>query len=93
MGWMVRNGHAEIAICDVQPKHLERAKSKVKEFQESEPQFLDSWKTACNKEIADLVVIATPWRHHALMAIHAMEMGLHVATEVPMHIRSMRTWN
>lgn len=85
MGWMVRNGHAEItAICDVQPKHLERAKSKVKEFQASEPQFLDTWKMACDTEIADLVVVATPWRFHASMAIYAMKMGLHVATEVPM---------
>lgn len=91
MGWMVKNGHAEVtAICDVQSEYLERAKTKVKGFQESEPLVVDGssndseWKRVCDKEIADLVVIATPWRYHAPMAMHAMEMGLHVATEVPM---------
>lgn len=91
MGWLVKNGHAEItAVCDAQPKYLERAKSKIKEFQESAPLIVDGstnvdeWKRVCDKEIADLVVIATPWRLHAPMAIYAMEQGLHVATEVPM---------
>ena len=46
----------------------------------------DAWKRACDAELADLVVIATPWHLHTAMALHAMEQGLHAASEVPIAV-------
>lgn len=91
LDWLVRNNHCEIvAICDVQPKYIERAKSIISKFQTVEPRVIDgsedemAWKEMCNIDIADLLLVATPWRWHAPMAKYAMEQGIHVATEVPM---------
>ena len=91
LDWLVRNNHCEIvAICDVQPKYIERAKSTISKFQSTEPRVFDgsqdemTWKEMCNTDLVDLLLVATPWRWHAPMATHAMEQGIHVATEVPM---------
>ena len=91
LDWLVRNNHCEIvAICDVQPKYIERTKSIISKFQTLEPRVIDgsedemAWKEMCNIDIADLLLVATPWRWHAPMAKYAMERGIHVATEVPM---------
>ena len=87
--WLVQQGHAEItALCDVQAPYVARAAEKVATFQSSAPLLLDdasgeAWRQACNPDVADLVVIATPWHLHTTMAIHAMEQGLHAASEVP----------
>lgn len=90
LSWLVSNGHAEIvSICDVQPAFLDRAEARIAKFQSAVPRRIDgssdenAWKKACNPEEADLVIIATPWRWHAPMAMYAMAQGLHVATEVP----------
>ena len=87
--WLVTQGHAEITVlCDVQPAYVQRAADKVASFQTAVPMRIDDpsgdgWRQACNPEIADLVVIATPWHLHTPMALHAMEQGLHAASEVP----------
>ena len=42
LDWLVRNNHCEIvAICDVQPKYIERAKSTISKFQSTEPRVFD----------------------------------------------------
>jgi len=89
--WFVKNNHCEIvAICDVQPKYIERAKSIISKFQSTEPKIVNgsqnelAWREMCNIDLADLLLVATPWRWHAPMAKYAMERGIHVATEVPM---------
>lgn len=91
LNWLVRNNHCEIvAICDVQKKHIERAQSRISKFQNTSPQVVDgssnenAWMQICDPDLADLLLIATPWRWHAPMATYAMEQGLHAATEVPM---------
>ncbi len=87
--WLVQQGHAEItALCDVQAPYVARAAEKVATFQSRVPLLLDdpsgeAWRRACDPDIADLVVIATPWHLHTPMALHAMERGLHAASEVP----------
>ena len=87
--WLVTQGHAEITVlCDVQPAYVERAAEKVASFQTAAPMRIDDpsgegWRQACNPALADLVVIATPWHLHTPMALHAMEQGLHAASEVP----------
>ena len=87
--WLVTQGHAEIvALCDVQAEYVTRAADKVSTFQSSTPLLIDDasgegWRQACDPEVADLVVIATPWHLHTPMALYAMEQGLHAASEVP----------
>ena len=67
LDWLVRNNHCEIvAICDVQPKYIERAKSIISKFQTVEPRVIDgsedemAWKEMCNIDIPDLLLVATP---------------------------------
>ncbi|MBM55171.1 MAG: acetylgalactosaminidase [Euryarchaeota archaeon] len=91
LNWLVRNEHCEIvAICDVQKRYLDRASERIAKFQSKSPLVVDgssdknAWQQMCNPELADLLLIATPWRWHAPMAKYAMEQGLHTATEVPM---------
>lgn len=43
----------------------------------------DAWKRLCERDDIDLVYICTDWKHHAEMAVYAMEQGKHVAVEVP----------
>lgn len=90
LSWLVRHNHAEIvAICDVQPEFLDRAEESIAKFQSSAPRRVDgssdenAWQNMCNTEEADLLLVTSPWKWHAPMAIYAMEKGLHVATEVP----------
>ena len=92
LDWLVQKGHAEITVlCDVQPEYVSRAAEKVATFQLRTPLLIDepsadAWKRACDAELADLVVIATPWHLHTPMALHAMEQGLHAASEVPIAV-------
>ena len=92
LDWLVQKGHAEITVlCDVQPEYVSRAAEKVATFQSRTPLLIDdpsgdAWKRACDAELADLVVIATPWHLHTPMALHAMEQGLHAASEVPIAV-------
>ncbi len=75
------------ALCDLRKervevvqKILEKAKlPKAAEYSGSE----DAWKQLCERKDIDLVYIATDWKHHAPMALYAMDKGKHVAIEVP----------
>ena len=77
LDWLVQQGHAEITVlCDVQAAYVKRAAEKVATFQLRTPLLIDApsdeaWKRACDPELADLVVIATPW--HLLLWPYAME--------------------
>jgi glycosyl hydrolase family 109/GFO/IDH/MocA oxidoreductase family protein len=43
----------------------------------------EAWKEMLQRDDIDLVTIATPWEHHAPMALYAMQQGKHVAIEMP----------
>lgn len=43
----------------------------------------ETWKDLCARDDLDFIYVATPPFCHAEMALHAMESGKHVATEVP----------
>lgn len=53
----------------------------------------DAWKELCERDDIDLVYIATDWKHHAEMAVYAMEQGKHVAVEVPGAMTLDEIWN
>ncbi len=76
-----------IAICDKYPQKVDEAQKKIlnmsrpkaAEYSGSE----EAWKGLCERNDIDLIYICTPWKWHAPMALHAMNQGKHVATEVP----------
>lgn len=86
--WLIGQGHAEItAISDINPDKVQRALDRIAQFQTNAPQVFtgddNAWKEACTTDVADMVLICTPWEWHTPMAAHAMRQGLHAASEVP----------
>ncbi len=52
----------------------------------------DSWKKMLQEVKPDMVVIATPWKLHAPMAIEAMKSGAHAFVEVPLALTNEELW-
>ena len=75
------------AICDTEQLVLDRAAKIMSELGEAEPGLYTgddySYRKLLDREDVDIVVIATPWRWHAIMAAEAMESGKHAFVEVP----------
>ncbi|QXD32099.1 Gfo/Idh/MocA family protein [Candidatus Pelagisphaera phototrophica] len=53
----------------------------------------DSWKQMLRERKPDMVVIATPWKLHAPMAIEAMKAGVHAFVEVPLALTNKEMWD
>lgn len=76
-----------IALCDLDSANVERCQrildnaglERVASYSGEE----DAWKQLVERDDIDLVYIATDWKHHAPMALYAMENGKHTAIEVP----------
>ncbi len=76
-----------VALCDLLSERVESAQKILKKagfpvavsYSGSE----EAWKVLCNRKDIDLVYIATDWKHHASIAVYAMEHGKNVAIEVP----------
>lgn len=86
--WLVQEGHAEItAISDINPDKVRKAQAQIGAFQSATPAIFtgsdDAWQEAMRADVADLALICTPWELHTPMALHAMNNGLHAASEVP----------
>lgn len=75
------------ALCDLYADRVDRAIDSIGEFSDHDPDAYsgseDAWKQVCAREDIDLVYTATPWDLHAPIAVHAMEQGKHVFTELP----------
>ncbi|HCD53476.1 MAG TPA: acetylgalactosaminidase, partial [Balneolaceae bacterium] len=96
--WLVENDRAEIvALCDVQPKKVEAASSKLANWQTAKPTFYsdkpDDWKKLAQQDNVDLLLICTPWNMHTPMALFGMRNGKHVASEVPIGYSLEDLWN
>lgn len=86
--YLVEKDHAEIvALSDIQKNKTENAADILSQWQSSSAiiynKSKDDWKNLVKRDDIDLLVIATPWKLHAAMAIFGMEQGKHVACEVP----------
>ena len=75
------------AICDTEQLVLDRAAKIMSELGEAEPGLYTgddyAYRKLLDRGDVDIVVIATPWRWHAIMAAEAMESGKHAFVEVP----------
>lgn len=75
------------ALCDIHPDRVDKSQEILKKANFPEAAGYsgsnDAWKELCDRDDIDLVYIVTDWKHHAEMAVYAMEKGKHVAVEVP----------
>jgi predicted dehydrogenase len=53
----------------------------------------NGWKKMLREVKPDAVVIATPWKDHAPMAIEAMKQGAHAFVEVPLGLTNEELWD
>lgn len=94
--WTQIEGTKIVAICDLDPKKVERAQKyvldakqpKAAEYSGAE----DAWKKLCERPDIDLVYICTDWLHHTPMAVYAMQHGKNVAIEVPSATSLKEIW-
>ena len=68
------------AVCDINPKQLEKAK---KLFGLSDEQIFSDEESFFSEKRADLMVIATHDKYHARQGVRAMKMGYDVFMEKP----------
>ncbi len=75
------------AICDVEADRVESAQKTLEDrgFPKAAGYSgsTEAYKELCDRDDIDLVYICTDWKHHAPIALYAMEHGKNVAVEVP----------
>jgi len=86
--YLVESNHAEIiALSDISEKKVIKAANKLAVWQARKTSTYyksqTEWKKLAEREDIDLVIISTPWKLHAPMAVYCMENKKHVASEVP----------
>ncbi len=96
-GLLCRIDGVEIqAICDPHEEVLDRAMGIVADHGKPQPQRIhgdeQAYREMLDRDDIDAVVISTPWRWHAPMAIEAMESGKHAFVEVPMALTVEECW-
>src|SRR5215204_5716420 len=67
-----------VAICDVDENNLAEAKAKF-----PAAKSYSDWRKCLEQKGLDAVLCCTPDHHHALIALAAMNRGLHVYMEKP----------
>ena len=86
--YLVERNHAEIvALSDISEQKLTKASEKLAVWQDKKVSLYykseTEWMQLAKRDDIDLVIIATPWKLHAPMAIQCMLEGKHVGSEVP----------
>ena len=84
------------ALCDIVPDAAQKARAIVEQAGQKSPALYTegerAFETLVARDDLDLVVIATPWQWHTVMAVSAMKQGKHVAVEVPAAITLDECW-
>ncbi|MFT4679041.1 MAG: putative dehydrogenase [Litorivivens sp.] len=88
MGLLLDRPDVEVvAVSDVAQDSIDLTKKIFIERKLEEPTYFlgneDKWKELVAMNNIDAIVIATPWRFHAPMAMAAMESGKYAGVEVP----------
>ncbi|MFC1806562.1 Gfo/Idh/MocA family protein, partial [Planctomycetota bacterium] len=85
------------AICDIKEAHLNRGIAIVKKTRGNTPAGFSrgdyDYRRMLQRDDFDAVLIATPAKWHALMAVDAMNAGKHVASEVPGAYALQECWD
>jgi len=84
------------ALCDLYANQVNESIESIQKYVEQEPATYtgnqEGWKKVCMREDIDLIIIATPWKLHAPMAVYAMEQDKHVGVEVPAAMSTEECW-
>jgi len=92
-------GTEVVAICDLYDDLVRASMDKAKQagngrHQDIQPYSGDAseWKRMLREQQPDAVIISTPWKDHAPMAIESMRQGAHAFVEVPMALTLDELW-
>ncbi|MDK2598683.1 Gfo/Idh/MocA family protein [Pseudoalteromonas obscura] len=99
-GHVKRMSHIEgaeiVAICDTHNEVLERSAKYLTDKGLKKPALYGTgelaYKEMLEREDIDIVIISTPWKWHAPMAIDTMESGKHAFVEVPLALTVEEMW-
>lgn len=70
------------AVCDLYPDRVEKTASLVEAAGYPRPFETTDYKALADKKLVDCVVVITSWKSHTEAAIHCMEKGIPVGSEV-----------
>lgn len=88
---LIKNG-VLTAVCDIAPERKKWAEEKLAP---KGVEFFDDYKALIDSGKVDAVLIATPHYYHSVMAIYALEKGLHTLIEKPagVYTKAVREMN
>lgn len=88
---LIKNG-VLTAVCDISPERKKWAEEKLAP---KGVEFFDDYKALIDSGKVDAVLIATPHYYHPVMAIYALEKGLHTLIEKPagVYTKAVREMN
>ncbi|WP_394228107.1 Gfo/Idh/MocA family protein [Pseudoalteromonas spongiae] len=100
-GHVKRMSHIEgaeiVAICDNHQEVLERSAKFLTDNGHKQPALYGNgeyaYREMLNRQDIDIVIISTPWKWHAPMAIESMESGKHAFVEVPLATTVEEMWD
>ena len=100
-GHVKRMSHIEgaeiVAICDNHQEVLERSAKFLTDNGHKQPALYGNgeyaYRDMLNRQDIDIVIISTPWKWHAPMAIESMECGKHAFVEVPHALTVEEMWD
>ncbi|MCF6441434.1 Gfo/Idh/MocA family oxidoreductase [Pseudoalteromonas luteoviolacea] len=90
------DGAEIVALCDTHQEVLERSAKFLTDKGLKKPALYGAgefaYKEMLAREDIDIVIISTPWKWHAPMAIDTMESGKHAFVEVPLALTVEEMW-
>ena len=86
-----------VAICDNHQEVLDRSAKFLTDNGHKQPALYGNseyaYRDMLNRQDIDIVIISTPWKWHAPMAIESMESGKHAFVEVPLATTVKEMWD
>ncbi len=100
-GHVKRMSHIEgaeiVALCDTHTEVLNRSAKYLTDKGVKAPTLYSdgeyAYRKMLNRDDIDIVIISTPWKWHAPMAIESMESGKHAFVEVPLATTVEEMWD
>ena len=86
-----------VAICDIDPQAIALSENMIRESGQKKATVFTgdefAWKDLSEMDELDGVIISTPWRWHAQMAISSMKNGKYAGVEVPLGLTVQECWD
>jgi predicted dehydrogenase len=97
MSEALSQGAVELSVvCDIDNEMISRARKMWQTHQAKEPVIYtgeEDFRKAVRRDDVDVVIIATPWKWHAPMAIASMEAGKYTGCEVVAALTVEECWD